>query len=125
MSHTITVTRLAGDEWDDAEYTTAGTCDRACEVWFPCEKAWHRHPKNEYGEQFEWSTKRVPHEHQFINGEWSVASGKCALHYAYGLGLDAEAVTEVGTYHLDIEWDGDYWLTDIGEPVVPTAGDNS
>jgi len=113
MSHTITITRIAGDEWDDADYTTGGTCDSNCAVWSPCEKTWHRHPKNEYGEQIEWSTNRVPHEHQFIDGEWMVASGECALHYAYELGLDAENCIKPGTYPLEIEWDGDNWLTNI------------
>lgn len=117
MAHTIEITRLAGDGSDDADYTVGGSCSSSCEVWRPCEKAWHRHPKNEYGELIEWSTKAVPQEHQFIDGEWMVPSGDCAVQYAYDLGFELEVITELGRYELDLDWDGDGWLADIGDRV--------
>jgi len=121
MSHTITVTRLAGDQYDDAEYEVGGECDYSCEVWTPCEKAWHRHPKNEYGEQIEWSTKRAPVEHQFIDGEWMVYSGRCGVLYDSDLNLRAEDITELGTYVLNVTWE-DGWFTTIGARTSHDSG---
>lgn len=88
MSHTITVTRLAGDTWDDADYEVAGTCDYRCEV---------------------------------------EDSDECGLKYCYGLNLEVEKVTELGTYAVEVEWDGDDWLAWPGEPVrsSPDFGSNS
>jgi hypothetical protein len=123
MSHTITITRVAGDQWDDADYTIAGDCDWRCEVWTPCEKAWHRHPKNEYGELIEWSTKSVPIEHQFIDNEWMVPSGRCALRVAGTLNEAADDVSEPGTYDVEVHWDDCWWFT--LSPVRTSDGSGS
>ena len=122
MAHTITITRVAGDQWDDADYTIDGECDYRCEVWTPCEKDWHRHPKNEWAEIDEWSTKSVPIEHQFIDNEWMVASGRCALRVAGTLNLEADEQTETGIYAVEVHWDDDWWFSLSRVPVSADFG---
>ena len=112
MSHTITVTELPNDQSDDVVYSISGTHDPLCEVWRPCSKDWHRHPKDADMIDDEWSTKRAG-LHQFIDGEWMVPSEGCGFRYALadmGAEFD-EQVTRggLGDYDVEIEWDGDGW----------------
>jgi hypothetical protein len=121
MAHTITITRLPDEHNDDADYEVAGACDNSCTVWRECEA---KHPRATEGE--ESSGKATWHgvEHMAILGiGWCVIDeSDCGLNYAYGLGLEAAAVTEIGTYALDIDWDGDGWVAYVVVPTSPSSG---
>ena len=117
MSHTVTVTRLPNEESDDVLYELGGDHDRCCISYVECQKEWHRHPNYpyEYGND-EWSTKRVPEVHHFIDGGWMVPDGGCGFHHAQADCGDFEpeltALVEeygLGTYGVEVEWDGDWW----------------
>lgn len=117
MTHTITVTRVLespGADTDDPEYTIGGDHDRACQAFWPCEKDWHRHPKNENRELEDWASKRVPELHYWIAGEWMLPiQNRCGLDYAFEYDNPEFQMTELGTFAVDVDWDGDYWLATL------------
>ena len=123
MAHTITVTRLPDETTDDVEYTIGGTHDYRCEAWHECLKSWHRHPTSgaDYGD--EWATKRVPEVHQWIEGMWMVPNKtRCGLDLSFEYDNPEFQMTALGTYDVDVEWDGDYWtaaLVLVTPEVVP------
>lgn len=111
MSHLLLVTRLPDEEHDDYEYTVTGEHDSSCQTWHSCLKDWHRHPKNEYGEQDEWSTKRVPEVHQFIENEWMVKiPNGCGLRECDDI---TDQIDRLGVYRARVNYDGDWWWAEL------------
>lgn len=116
MTHTVTITSLYSDT-DDLEYTVVGTCEQYCIVWMPCGRARCQKPNPDY-----CGYERDVHgkEHKFINGDWCIETDKCALMYD----VDVDSfydITELGTYALEIEWDGDYWYATPHGPRLELA----
>lgn len=117
--HIITVTGIPTDESDDYDWRLDPESAHGigCEVWRECPKAWHRHPKNEWGEMdTEWSTKRVPIEHQWIEGEWMVPTNECGFSHVHDFSDVREALAqheaEVGSrWHIALEWEDDWFAT--------------
>lgn len=121
MSHTITITRLPDDENDDAEYAIDGPCDSDCRVWRECPRATCQRMSSEYP-PFE---ERYRHgvEHKRIDGVWMVDMNECGLDHAYHLNLAADEMGELGTYALQVDWDGDEWCALIGDKITERLGD--
>ena len=117
MSHTVTITRLPDETSDDVEYTVGGEHDSTCEAWWECQSINHRHPKNENYDLYEWSTKRTPEEHRFIDGMWMVQAG-CGFDTALadnGAEIDQRFIRAgLGTFELLIEFD-DWWDARVGQ----------
>lgn len=123
MTHTITVTKVPDEFDDDYEYVIGGECDSHCAAYTPCEKDWHRHPRNEDHLTETWSTKRVPVEHTWINGEWMIFDTKrCGADYAReeeGTPDSLYRVPGPGTYPIEVDWDEWwYWTVVVPEPTV-------
>lgn len=133
MSHTITVTRITNDpspevDTDDPEYVIEGEHDHRCMAYGPCEKGWHRHPKNDEGQYGydEWSTKRIREHHAWIEGEWMVPlKNRCGLDLSFEHDNPEFQMTSPGVYDVEVEWDGEWWIASLAlRPAVPeTAGD--
>jgi hypothetical protein len=121
MSHTITITRLPGDEGDDADYEIGGDCEPGCLVWKECKRAACKRMNNIYPPFDERYRHGV--EHQFIEGEWMVETNMCGLQYAYDLALEAADIPELGTYKLVVDWDGDHWLASIAAELTKEPSD--
>ena len=105
MSHTITVTRIADDpegDSDDPEYTTAGECDYACLVWYPCKVE---------GCEAEDEGDFHGVEHRAIGDieGFCIQSSDCGLTFAYESDNPEFQMTELGTFDVDLTWDGDHW----------------
>lgn len=112
MSHLLIVTRLPDDEHDDYGYIVTGEHDIHCETWRSCLKDWHRHPQNDYGQYGydEWSTKRVPEVHQFIENEWMVKiPNGCGLRECDDL---TEEIDRLGVYRVHVEYH-EYWSAQL------------
>ena len=119
MSHTITITRLPDETSDDVEYTVGGTCEPGCRIWRECKRKACR----ALSADFDVPTERTRHgvEHQLIGGVgWAVETNTCGVTYAYYLTLDAEREGKLGTFPLEISWDGDFWdaFIDSSNPAV-------
>lgn len=109
MSHTFTVTRIADDpegDSDDPQYTTDGPCDRSCLVWYPCDFA-----NCDADDEGEFHGV----EHMVIGSieEFCVQSQECALTYAFQTENPEWQMTALGTYAVDVTWDGDSWYADL------------
>ena len=116
MSHTVTVTKLPDEQSDDVEYTISGEHDDQCEMWIECFKSWHRHPRNDYGQYGgydEWSTKRVPVVHQWIDGSWMVPSSDCSFRYAFENDNPDRQMTDLGIYDARVDWVDDWWIAEL------------
>lgn len=119
MSHTITITRLPDAEQDNVEYEVGGTCDQSCTVYRECEE---KHPASTDDEISSGEATWHGVEHMDIYDQgWNVPSGECGVTFAHDLSLEADQVQALGTYALDVEWDGDGWLAYIGTPYVATS----
>lgn len=111
MSHKIVVTELPNETRDDPEFTIQGDHDFECETWRPCTKDWHRHPRNLWSEMEDWSTKRVPEYHQWLDGEWCVRDEHgCGVREAFARENYDDEFDRLGTYWVKPEWDGTWWL---------------
>jgi len=112
MSHTITITRLPDEDNDDADYAIDGECTPACRVWRGCKRKACQRMNPDYPPFDERNRHGV--EHQRIDGEWMVETNDCGIQYADDVAMNADDVTELGTYELRVDWDGDSWLTNVG-----------
>lgn len=127
MSHTVTVTRLPDETSDDVEYTIGGEHDYSCQTFRDCRKDWHRHPKNESELIETWSTKRVPEEHEWVEGEWMVRESEgCGFDYAFASDNPEWQMLALGTYDVRVSWDGDWWIAALtlrtASPDTETGG---
>lgn len=113
--HTITVTRIAEDpnaDTDDPEYTTGGEHDRSCSVWYPCKV-----------EGCEADDEGAFHgeEHIVIYGEDKPCTqmvNECGLDFAYEYDNPEWQMTTLGTFNVDVDWDGDNWTARLFVPVT-------
>lgn len=112
MSHTITIKRLPDETSDDAEYTIGGECDRRCGVWRECKRKACQSMNVDYPPFDE--RYRHEAEHQHIENAWMVETGECGLQFADNVGHEAERAGELGTFDLNVEWDGGGWFSELG-----------
>lgn len=128
-SHTITVTRLPGEEDDDLEYsTTCPPTGKSCNVWWECgtcEKA-KRPVTQDEEDDGEYTAHGV--YHQQIDGYWMTESSQCGLttDSAQEECWDVAQLVGLGThdveldYYGDGQWNvhpaGDYWAKK-GDPI--------
>lgn len=109
MSHTITVTRAIDTpdaDTDDPEYTTGGTHDGSCSVWYPCKVE---------GCLADDEGEFHGIDHQMIGGidELCTRGDGCGLDFAYEYDNPVFQMTQVGVYDVDVDWDGDYWIATL------------
>jgi hypothetical protein len=129
MSHTVTITALPNEDTDDYKYSISGTHDGSCEAFHECWKGWHRHPQNDYGQYGydEWSTKRVPQVHYYMDGSWCVPQPQgCGFDYSFEYQSIDEMLPEnpgLGTYAVEVHWDDNFWST-LNRISAPTEQEN-
>lgn len=120
MSHTVIV--LAGNRDEGFSYAISGDCDSACHAYRECLNDKHPHPSEEYGwREGEWATKRVPEVHTFIEGLWMLPAG-CGLDEAKDHLEDSLEKVGIGTWPIDVDWNGDYWYAEAYAPVEERTG---
>lgn len=113
MSHTITITKLPDTESDDVEYTIGGEHEGSCRVWYECSE---KHPEPTESEQEAGLATWHEAEHMDIfDLGWCVESNECGVDHDSELNLRVEVHGRLGTFALDIEWDGDGWISTIGD----------
>lgn len=121
MSHTITITRLPDEHFDDVEYTIGGDHDYQCEFYKPCEKAWHRHPKSNEIVGDEWGNSRIGY-HAYLEDQWMVPDNGCAMQFTYCLNEHVRDFGQIGTFALDLVWEDYEWCAQPIAPVGMTEG---
>lgn len=118
MAHTITITRLPDEDSDDYEYEFGGEHDHTCMVGEACGRKACQVMDPDRG------TERTRHgrEHWYADGTWWVERTRgCALDHVFELEYpDAKlAQAGLGTYPVEIDWDGDqWWLTVLHDRAV-------
>lgn len=114
MSHTVTITKLPDEETDDTEFTIGGTCGHYCIAWTECRRTRCQKDPERVGYD-----ERDVHgvEHMYIDGVWMVSTGKCALKVMDWSDENICDLKELGTFALDVEWDGDWWIVSPGPRV--------
>jgi len=107
VSHTITVTRPIDTVYaDEPEYSTGGSCDHSCSVWYPCKvDGCTADDEGEFHGQW----------HCVIGGieDYCTQGSGCGLDYAYGHDNPEQQMIAAGIYDVDVEWDGDHWLATL------------
>lgn len=105
MTHTITVTKLPDDVNDDVEFEIGGTHGYDCETMRYCERKTCK-DRDHDGEFNAHGKVHYPGEYG-----WLVypAKPKCGLDFCDDIHFAVENFNKLGTFHLDIDFDGDYW----------------
>ena len=124
MTHYIHIT--AGTEDEDADYTFECTeLTSQCECWLECREC---EPTEEQDEEGEAESHGV--FHRYINGYWCTATGICGVHmmdvgideFYYKLYESSYAPDEPklpsGRYEIEVEWEDEYVIAHLMEPVV-------
>lgn len=115
MTHTITVTAVPTQDSDDYEWSEGGSCDSRCTAYWFCGNVSHRHPSAEYGYlNGDWSTKRTPQPHRFIDGQWMIETKSTCGYQESDHGDIFFDLTKIkpqigDTFGIDVDWDGDFW----------------
>lgn len=109
--HTLHITKVADNESDDVEWTIA--CDgrpTSCEVWYECRVDGCMIPgpydrEADDPEDGMGTVTRHGVEHQYIEGVWMTASGRCAtLDAALSDAVLSDAVWEIAANQGVGDW---------------------
>ncbi len=104
-THTITITRLADDTSDDAEYTIGGDCEGDPTVYTECKRDECVGERPNYYAQ---DVTRHGEDHIAWEERWCSASDECPLRYVHGLSTAIDEFGRLGTFPLEIEWDEEW-----------------